>query len=85
VLVSAAAIVCFSVASVSAGQDVSLSPPPTALTQQPKPVPQPGNPTQEIAREQPEGTALTVGPARIRLGKYKETREARLALSVTLS
>jgi hypothetical protein len=85
VLVSAAAIVCCSVASMSARQDVSVSPPRTASTQQPKPEQPPGNPTQEIAREQPEGTALTVGPARIRLGKYKETREARLALSVTLS
>jgi hypothetical protein len=68
--VSATAIVCFSFASMRAGQDVSVSPPPTASSQAPKPVQQPANPTQEVAREQPEGPALAAGPARIRLGGY---------------
>ena len=31
---------------------------------------QPANPTQEIAREQPEGPALEIGPARLRIGGY---------------
>ena len=30
----------------------------------------PANPTQEIAREQPEGPALDIGPARLRIGGY---------------
>ncbi len=47
-------------ASMSAGQAPSVSAP-----QQ-----QPANPTQEIAKEQPEGAALAAGPARIRLGGY---------------
>ena len=67
---SATAIVCFSFASICAGQDVSVSTPPPASTQENKAAQQPANPTQEIAGEQPEGPALAVGPARIRLGGY---------------
>ena len=58
---TATAIVCFLFASMSAGQDASVSAPPTASAQQAKPGQQPANPTQEIAREQPEGPALAVG------------------------
>ena len=32
--------------------------------------PRPLNPTQEIAKEQPEGPSLAVGPARLRIGGY---------------
>ena len=67
---TATAIVCFLFTSMSAAQDASVSAPPTASTQQPKPAQQPANPTQEIAGEQPEGPALAAGPARIRLGGY---------------
>ena len=35
-----------------------------------QPAQQPANPTQEIAREQPEGPALAAAPARLRLGGY---------------
>jgi hypothetical protein len=68
-MLTATAIFCFFVASMVAAQDVSVSKPPTP-SQQPKPGQQPANPTQEIAREQPEGPALAVGPARLRLGGY---------------
>ena len=47
-----------------------MFPPPTASTQQPKPAQQPANPTQEIAKEQPEGPALAAGSSAIRLGGY---------------
>ena len=67
---TAAALICFSFASMSAGQDAALSTPALVSAQQAKPGQQPANPTQEIAREQPEGPALAVGPARIRLGGY---------------
>ena len=66
----AASIVCFLSASMSAGQDASVSAPQTPSTQAAKPGQRPANPTQEIAREQPEGPALAVGPARFRVGGY---------------
>ena len=66
---TATAIVFLS-ASMSAGQSASVSAPQTPSAQQAQPGQQPANPTQEIAREQPEGSALAVGPARIRLGGY---------------
>ena len=68
--VTATAILCFSFASISAGQNVSVATPPTASAQESKPAQQPANPTQEIAREQPEGPAHAVGPARLRVGGY---------------
>jgi hypothetical protein len=66
---TATAIVCFLFASISAGQDVSASKTPTVSGQVAKPE-QPANPTQEIAKEKPDGPALAAGPARIRLGGY---------------
>ena len=66
----ATALVCFSFASTSAGQDVAVSTPPPASAQAAQPGQQPANPTQEIAREKPEGPSLGVGPARIRIGGY---------------
>ena len=68
--VTATAILCFSFASISAGQNVSVTTPPTASAQGAQPAQQPANPTQEIAREQPEGPAHAVGPARLRVGGY---------------
>ena len=68
--VTAAAIVCISFASISAGQDPPASPPATGSAQQAKPGQQPSNPTQEIAREQPQGPAMAAGPARLRVGGY---------------
>jgi len=61
--------VCCSFASVTAAQEPPRPAPPTA-SQGTTVVQKPANPTQEIAREQPEGAALSVGPARIRLGGY---------------
>ena len=46
------------------------STPPTAPAQQAQTGQPPANPTQEIAREQPEGPALEIGPARLRIGGY---------------
>jgi hypothetical protein len=52
------------------------APPPSASTASADPAQpaeagqQPQNPTQEIAREQPEGPALEIGPARLRVGGY---------------
>jgi hypothetical protein len=48
---------CFSFASIGAAQQAQTGQPPA-------------NPTQEIAREQPEGPALEIGPARLRIGGY---------------
>ena len=62
--------IVFLSASMSAGQGAAVSAPQTPSAQQAQPAQQPANPTQEIAREQPEGPALAVGPARIRLGGY---------------
>jgi hypothetical protein len=56
-LFAATTVFCGLCASLSAAQQV-----PTRE--------QPANPTQEIAREQPEGPALDVGPARLRIGGY---------------
>ncbi len=47
-------------ATVAAAQPAPPSPLP----------PRPLNPTQEIAKEQPEGPSLAVGPARLRIGGY---------------
>jgi hypothetical protein len=55
---------------MSAGQGASVSAPQTPSAQEAKPGQPPANPTQEIAKEQPEGPALPMGPARIRLGGY---------------
>ena len=65
---TATAVLCFLFTSISAGQDVSTTPTPQAQ-QVPAP-PRPANPTQEIAGEKPEGPALEVGPARLRIGGY---------------
>jgi hypothetical protein len=62
------AVFCFLFASIAAGQDVSTTPPPQA--QQAQAGQQPANPTQEIAGEKPEGPALAIGPARLRIGGY---------------
>jgi hypothetical protein len=70
ILFTATALICCSFASISAGQDVSVCTPPPASAQGAKPAQQPANPAQEVASEQPEGPALAVGPARIRLGGY---------------
>jgi hypothetical protein len=67
--------------SLVAAQDPSASqpppPPPPDAAQTPSPDPagqpppqRPLNPTQEIAGEQPEGNALDIGPARLRVGGY---------------
>ena len=48
---------CVLCASIGAAQQVPAGEPPA-------------NPTQEIAREQPEGPALAVGPAQLRIGGY---------------
>ena len=48
-------------------------PPPASQpdpASQPPSAPGPLNPTQEIAKEAPEGPALAIGPARIRFGGY---------------
>ena len=55
---TATTLLCLSFASNSAGQNVA------SVAQQV------ANPTQEVAKEQAEGAALGVGPARIRLGGY---------------
>jgi len=65
---TATAIVCFLFASAASGQEASTTPPPPAP--QAQAAEQPANPTQEIAREQPEGAALAIGPARLRIGGY---------------
>ena len=41
-----------------------------SASDQPPPEPPPINPTQEIAKEQPEGPAITAGPTEIRIGGY---------------
>ena len=61
-------VFCLLFASISAGQEVPAT--PTAPAQQVQAGQQPANPTQEIAREQPEGPALEIGPARLRIGGY---------------
>jgi hypothetical protein len=65
---------------LAAAQDPAASqppPPPPDAAQTPLPDPagqtppqRPLNPTQEIAGEQPEGHALEMGPARLRIGGY---------------
>ena len=65
---TATTVFCFLFASISAGQDASTT--PSSQAQQAQPAQQPANPTQEIAREQPEGPALAIGPARLRIGGY---------------
>jgi hypothetical protein len=54
---AATTVICAVFASICAGQ-------------QPPAGERPANPTQEIAREQPEGPALDIGPARLRIGGY---------------
>ena len=54
---AATTVLCGLCASVSAGQQVPAGEPSA-------------NPTQEIAREQPAGPALEIGPARLRIGGY---------------
>jgi hypothetical protein len=67
---------CCFLASVCTGQPQSSSPPPQAGVPQPSdstqspPVQRPLNPTQEIAGQEPEGKALDVGPAKLRIGGY---------------
>ena len=56
---STATILC---AALCASQGVAAQ-----QTQTPEP---PANPTQEIAKEQPEGAALSIGPAQLRIGGY---------------
>jgi hypothetical protein len=65
---TATAVLCLLFASISGGQDVSTTPAPQA--QQVQAPPRPANPTQEIAGEKPEGPALEIGPARLRIGGY---------------
>ena len=65
-------------AGVEAGVDPPQQlPDPQAKPERPPPDPpqepaeqRPLNPTQEIAKEQPEGDALAVGPAQLRIGGY---------------
>ena len=56
------------VPGVAAGQE----PPPTPASQSPasQAPPDPLNPTQEIAKEAPEGRPLTLGPTEMRIGGY---------------
>jgi hypothetical protein len=61
---------CVSTASIGAGQEVPNTTVDPAPAQQPAGAPQRVNPTQEIAKEQPEGPALEVGPAQLRIGGY---------------
>jgi hypothetical protein len=56
-------------ASFAVGQELSNST-DTAGLQQTQAAQQPANPTQEIAEERPEGPAVNVGPARLRIGGY---------------
>ena len=48
----------------------SLRPPSLGAQQAPPAAPPPLNPTQEVAGQQPEGNALGVGPAKLRIGGY---------------
>ena len=66
----ATTIVCLLFASSSAGQDATVATPPSPSAQTAPAGQQPANPTQEIAREQPEGAAVDIGPARLRVGGY---------------
>lgn len=68
---------CFWSASTSAGQDASKADNTARIrgtSSDPAPQVPTGpptvNPTQEVAREQPEGPALEIGPARLRIGGY---------------
>ena len=61
---------CFSVTSSNAAQEVSNTDGAARLAQQTQTGQPPENPTQEIAREEPEGPALAIGPARLRVGGY---------------
>ena len=63
----AAPILCLLLTSISAAQDVSTTQGSAQPVQAAQPPP---NPTQEIAGEQPEGPAIEVGPARLRIGGY---------------
>ena len=54
---AATTVFCGVFATISAGQQAPAGE-------------RPANPTQEIAREQPEGPALDIGPARLRIGGY---------------
>ncbi|HJZ73556.1 MAG TPA: hypothetical protein VKE51_17560 [Vicinamibacterales bacterium] len=54
--------------TAGAGQDAAAT--PQAPAQQTAPGQQPLNPSQELAKEQPEGNALQVGPAELRIGGY---------------
>jgi hypothetical protein len=56
-LFAATTVFCGLCASASAGQQAPAGG-------------EPANPTQEIAREQPAGAALDIGPARLRIGGY---------------
>ena len=66
----ATAIFCALFASNSAGQGVAVPTPSTASAPTAQVGQQVANPTQEVAKEQPEGAAIAVGPARLRLGGY---------------
>jgi hypothetical protein len=54
------AALCFGRVSVRAQQQQQQPPPPE----------RPHNPTQEVAGQQPEGNAIDVGPAKLRIGGY---------------
>jgi hypothetical protein len=60
-----------SIAVVLGGVLASLVAAPDASAQSPAPADQrPHNPAQEVARDQPEGPAVDVGPAKLRFGGY---------------
>ena len=63
----AATIFCLSSAVSSAGQSAANS---QGAAQQTQAAPPLANPTQEIAKEQPEGPSIPVGPAQLRIGGY---------------
>ena len=79
--ISTAWVLCLVLPSISVGQELPGAPsdpvhvktaeqPANPAQDQAKPQQRPLNPTQEIAGEQPEGNALGVGPAQLRIGGY---------------
>lgn len=62
-------LVGFACASFLVGAAVAAAQPPQPVQPAPQP-PSPLNPTQEIAKEQPEGRSLDAGPAKLRIGGY---------------
>jgi hypothetical protein len=63
-LLSATSFTCLLVASICTAQETTGSAPQQISDQRPL------NPTQEIAGQQPEGNAIPIGPAQLRIGGY---------------